>query len=70
MIALIIIWYLYKELTPFSPAIYVTSKIATNYNENANIEPVFNGWSWSHSLKIISDGDLDKLKLLWQIRQL
>lgn len=55
-----------KELIPFSPKIFVTSKIDTNYNKNATIEPIFDGWSWSRSLKIISDGDLDKLKLLWQ----
>lgn len=56
-----------KELTPFSPRIYVTAKIATNYNENATVEPIFNGWSWSRNLKIISDGDLQKLTLLWQV---
>ena len=56
-----------KELTPFSPQIYVTAKIATDYNENATVEPIFNGWSWSHNLKIISDGDVQKLKLLWQV---
>lgn len=56
-----------KELTPFSPQIYVTAKIATDYNENATVEPIFNGWSWSHNLKIISDGDVQKLRLLWQV---
>lgn len=56
-----------KELTPFSPQIYVTAKIATNYNKNATVEPIFNGWSWSHNLKIISDGDVKKLTLLWQV---
>ena len=55
-----------KELIPFSPKIFVTSKIDTNYNKNATTEPIFDGWSWSRNLKIISDGDLDKLKLLWQ----
>lgn len=56
-----------KELTPFSPQIYVTAKIATDYNENATVEPIFNCWSWSHNLKIISDGDVQKLRLLWQV---
>lgn len=56
-----------KKLTPFSPDIYVTSKIDTNYNENTTTEPNYNGWQWSHSLKVISDGDLDKLNLLWQV---
>ena len=56
-----------KVLTPFSPKIYVTSKIDTPYNPKASQEPVYNGWSWSASLKAISDGDLDKLKLLWQV---
>lgn len=56
-----------KELTPFSPSIYVTAKIATNYSENATVEPTFNGWSWSHNLKIISNGDVQKLTLLWQV---
>ena len=56
-----------KQLTPYSPKVYVTSKIDTNYNENATEEPIYNGWSWSHNLKVISDGDLDKLQLLWQV---
>lgn len=56
-----------KGLTPFSPDIYATSKIDTPYNPNASVEPVINGWSWSKSLKVIADGDLDKLKLLWQV---
>lgn len=55
-----------KELTPFSPSIYITSKDDTNYNPNATQEPIINGWSWSKTLKQISDGDLDKLQLLWQ----
>lgn len=55
-----------KELTPFSPSIYITSKDDTNYNPNATHEPIINGWSWSKTLKQISDGDVDKLTLLWQ----
>lgn len=54
-------------MTPFSPQIYVTAKIATDYNENATVEPTFKGWSWSHNLKIISDGDVQKYTLLWQV---
>lgn len=56
-----------KKLIPYSPRLYITSKIDTNYNPNACKEPIYNGWSWSRSLKEISDGDLDKLKLLWQV---
>lgn len=56
-----------KKLVPYSPRFYITSKIDTNYNPNACKEPIYNGWSWSRSLKEISDGDLDKLKLLWQV---
>ena len=56
-----------KELLPFSPDFNFTTKIATNYNQNASQEPVYGNWSWSHSLKVLSDGDFDKLKLLWQV---
>lgn len=54
------------KLVPFSPNIFITSKIDTNYNEKACTEPQFNGWSWSQSLRRIADGDEKKLKLLWE----
>ena len=54
------------KLSKFSPEFYVTAKIDTNYNPNANKEPIFNGWSWSKSLEDIADGQEDKLELLWQ----
>lgn len=56
-----------KKLFPFSPTIYVTSKIGTNYNPNATQEPEYDGWSWSNSLKVNADGDDNKEKLLWQV---
>lgn len=56
-----------KKLFPFSPKIYITSKIETDYNPKASNEPIINGWSWSRSLKETADGDLDKLTLLWQV---
>lgn len=56
-----------KELLPFDHTKwFFTSKIATNYNPNATVEPVFNGWSWSKSLDAIAGGQEDKKKLLWQ----
>lgn len=54
------------KLVPFSPNIFITSKIDTNYNEKACTEPSFNGWSWSQNLQRIADGDEKKLKLLWE----
>lgn len=56
-----------KELTPYNPKLYITSKINTDYNPNASQEPKYNGWCWSDSLKEIADGDVDKLTLLWQV---
>ncbi|MFS8962337.1 phage/plasmid primase, P4 family [Lactobacillus delbrueckii] len=55
-----------KKLKPFSPEFFITSKIDTNYT-TASIEPTYNGWSWSQSLKQLSDGDANKEKLLWQV---
>ena len=56
-----------KKLLPFSPDYIFTTKIATNYNPNASIEPVYNGWSVSKWFNEISNGEQDKIKLLWQI---
>lgn len=56
-----------KELKPFSPDFFITSKIDTNYIATASVEPTYNGWSWSQSLKQLSDGDASKEKLLWQV---
>lgn len=56
-----------KELLPFDHTKwFFTSKIATNYNPNTTVEPIFNGWSWSKSLDAIAGGQEDKKKLLWQ----
>ena len=55
------------KLMPFSPDYVFTTKIATNYNPNASVEPVFNGWSVSKWFDEIADGQADKLNLLWQV---
>ena len=56
-----------KVLEPFSPSYYITSKIDTDYIATASVEPTYNGWSWSQSLKHLSDGDDSKETLLWQV---
>lgn len=56
-----------KTLQPFSPDFFITSKIDTDYIATASVEPTYNGWSWSQSLKQLSDGDDSKEKLLWQV---
>ena len=55
-----------KQLKPFSPSYVFTSKIHTNYNQQAT-EPIFNGWSLSNWLKEIAQGDDSKERLLWQV---
>lgn len=56
-----------KKLLPFDPdRWFFTSKIATDYVEDATKEPVYNGWSWSKSIAKIAGGQKDKEKLLWQ----
>lgn len=56
-----------KKLLPFDPQKwFYTSKIQTNYNENATVEPNYNGWSWSQNIQKIAGGQEDKEKLLWQ----
>ena len=56
-----------KKLLPFDPdKWFFTSKIATDYVEDATKEPVYNGWSWSKSIAKIAGGQKDKEKLLWQ----
>lgn len=56
-----------RELKPFSPDFFITSKIDTDYIASASEEPIYNSWSWSQSLKQVSDGDASKEKLLWQV---
>ena len=56
-----------NKLLPFSPEYVFTTKIATNYNPHASSEPVYNGWSVSKWFDEISNGEQDKIKLLWQI---
>lgn len=55
-----------KQLKPFSPSYVFTSKIHTNYNQQAT-EPIFDGWSLSNWLKEIAQGDDSKERLLWQV---
>lgn len=56
-----------NKLLPFSSDYVFTTKIATNYNPQASIEPVYNNWSISKWFNEISNGEQDKNKLLWQI---
>lgn len=52
-----------KELLPFSPTYYFTSKITTNYIENApNPEWDFDNW-----LSEIACGDQEVTQLLWEL---
>lgn len=55
------------KLLSFSPKYVFTTKIATKYNPKASKEPVFNGWSISKWFNEIANGQVDKIKLLWQI---
>ena len=56
-----------KKLLPFShEKWFYTSKIQTNYNENATVEPTYGGWSWRKSIEKIAGGQKDKKELLWQ----
>lgn len=55
------------KLLPFSPKYVFTTKIATKYNPKASQEPVFNGWSVTKWFNEIANGQVDKIKLLWQI---
>lgn len=54
------------KLEPFTPRKVFLSRINVNFNPNAK-EPYFEDWSFSRWLDEISDGDLDKYKLIWQI---
>ena len=54
------------KLEPFTPRKVFLSRINVNYNPNVK-EPIFEDWSFSKWLDEISDGDLDKYKLIWQI---
>ncbi|UJF15006.1 phage/plasmid primase, P4 family [Jeotgalibaca sp. MA1X17-3] len=55
-----------KKLEPFSPDYVFTSKIATNYNENAKLE-AYDGWNVEDWLKDLSTGEDDLNTLLWQV---
>lgn len=55
-----------KKLEPFTPRKIFLSKINVNYNPAAK-EPIFKDWSFSKWLDEISDNDLDKYNLIWQI---
>lgn len=54
------------ELHPFSPDKVFTSKVATNYVQDAT-EPEFNGWTFSGWIKELASGDHDKETLIWQL---
>lgn len=55
-----------KQLEPFTPDYVFTSKIATNYNENAAL-PVYDGWDVETWLKGLSNGEEKLETLLWQV---
>ena len=54
-----------KTLEPFSPKYAFTTKVQTNYNQEAT-EPTFNGWRLSDWFKSLAQGDEHKERLLWQ----
>lgn len=65
-----------QKLLQASPEYAFTSYVGTDYNDDAFIEPNFNGWSLSHFLKEVAkvqqpDGTLKydpkKYRLLWEI---
>ena len=54
------------KLLDYSPKFVFTSKIAVNYNPNAQ-EPKFDNWSFSKWInEDIAQGKKDKIKLIWQ----
>lgn len=55
-----------NKLLPFSPSFIFTGKVATNYNPDA-AEPSFNGWTFSHWVDEIADGNREKTTLIWQM---
>ena len=55
-----------NKLLPFSPNFIFTSKVATNYNPDA-AEPNFNGWTFSHWVDEIANGNREKTTLIWQM---
>lgn len=55
-----------KQLEIFTSDYVFTSKIATNYNENA-ILPIYNGWDVKTWLKELSNGEEELETLLWQV---
>lgn len=55
-----------KQLEPFSPNYVFTSKIATNYNENAKL-PIYDGWNVEDWLKGLSNEEEELEMLLWQV---
>lgn len=56
-----------KTLEPFSDNYVFTSRVETNYNEEAKTSPVINGWNVDTWIKEISCYDDEIEKLLWQV---
>ncbi|MBM6973841.1 phage/plasmid primase, P4 family, partial [Lactobacillus gallinarum] len=65
-----------QKLLPASPEFPFTSYIDTNYNEDAFVEPSFDGWSLTHFLKQVAQVqqpdstlkyDPKKYRLIWEI---
>lgn len=55
-----------KTLEPFTPKYVFTTKISTNYVENAPA-PVINGWNFDEWLYEIACADREVYTLLWQV---
>lgn len=55
-----------QELKPFSSEYVFVNKIATNYKEDAK-EPYFEDWNFTEWINELSDSDISKKKLLYQI---
>lgn len=55
------------KLEPFNSNYVFTTKVATNYNENATTSPNINGWNIEKFMLELANNDHEEEKLLWQI---
>lgn len=55
------------KLEPFNSNYVFTTKVATNYNENATTSPNINGWNIEKFMLELANNDQEEERLLWQI---